>query len=659
MGAARKLYVADLFCGAGGTSEGLAQVCDELDYKVELLAINHWTVAIETHKKNHPGPNVRHMCAKIQDVDPVKAIPGGHLDLLVASPECRFFSRARGGRPVNDQDRVTAFRILEWLDKLHVSNFLIENVSELEQWGPLNVRTHRPIRAMRGTIFQQFIGMLRAMNYRVDWKVLNSADFGAATTRQRLFIIGRKGNRNVHWPEQTHSKNAGHIGDLFLKKLKPWRSAREIIDWSIPGRSIFFGRKKPLAHNTMERISAGLKKFCGAAAEPFLVVMRQHMGERSLSEPLPTLTARGNHMALCQPEPFVLGQQSGAAPRSVKKPLPTVATKGAISVVQPFLVPFYSERKGQTKRGHSVEEPLPTLPCSNKFALILPEAFILPQNQSNKPRSVDDPAPTLTTTSRGVGLVQPEAFLVSTCHGEGKARRAHSLKEPLKTVTGSKEYGLVQPMIVQTSNRGGNGKYVRSVEDPLYTIVTENQMALVEPCLIELNHGKKGKKNGPRGQKVSDPLKTVTTKTGVALVQPEAFIITPGGANLRGGRSAKDPLPTVMGTERFAVVEPFLAKYYGDPKKNSQKVSQPLSTVTTKGRHGLVEPCVTQAPGKGKLVRLLIDIRLRMLRPHELAAAMGLKKYHFSGTVEQQVKQIGNMVEINQAKALIRAIVEA
>jgi len=653
MGAARKLYVADLFCGAGGTSEGLAQVCDELDYKVELLAINHWPVAIENHRKNHP--KARHLCAKIQDVDPRVAIPGGHLDLLVASPECRFFSRARGGKPVNDQDRVTAFRILEWIDKLHVSNFLIENVSELEQWGPLNVRTNRPIQSMRGTIFQQFIGMLRAFNYTVDWKVLNAADFGAATTRQRLFIIGRKGNRPVRWPEQTHSKNAGHIGDLFLKKLKPWRAAREIIDWSIPGRSIFFGRKKPLAPNTMERIAAGLKKFCGAAAEPFLVIMRQHMGERSLDKPLPTLTARGNHVALCQPA-FILGQQSGSAPRSVKEPLPAVATKGAISVIQPFLVPFYTERQGQTGRGHSVEEPMPTLPCSNKFALIQPEAFILPQNSSNKPRSVKDPAPTLTTTSRGVGLVQP--MIVSVSHGGGKARRTHSVDDPLKTVTGSKEYALVQPMIIQTSNRGGNGKYVRFVEAPLYTIVTENQLALVEPCLIEVNHGKKKKgKSDVRGQKLSEPLKTLTTKNGVALIQPQAFIITPGGANLRGGRSTKDPLPTVMGTERFAVVEPFIAKYYGSPKKNLQKVEQPLSTVTTKGRHGLVEPCVSKTL-RGKVVRLLLDVRLRMLRPHELSAAMGLTKYSFTGTVEQQVKQIGNMVEVNQAKALIRAIVE-
>lgn len=685
MGAARKLYVADLFCGAGGTSTGVAQACRELDLAVELLAINHWETAIATHTKNHPW--ARHLCANLDTIDPRKVIPGGHLDLLVASPECTHHSVARGGKPINDQSRASAFRVLEWCDKLDVSNVLIENVPEFQNWGPISWNTKRPVKAKVGEIFRQWVGLLKGMNYRVEWKVLNAADFGGATTRKRLFVIARKGNAHIHWPEQTHAKDANKTGDIF-KKLKPWRAAREIIDWTIPGESIFT-RKRPLARTTLERIAAGLRKFCGAAAEPFLVILRRHMDGKSLDEPVPCLTASGQHVGLAVPKPFVVGtehmgangnqvrstdeplitvsahprvaltefvlqQQSGGAPRSVEEPLPTISGKGA----QSFIVPFFGERDGQKPRIHDVGEPLP--------------------------------AP----TSHGAGgLVEPKAFIVQPAHGEGVERRVHSVDAPLGTQPCSNEFAIVQPYVVNMKGKSD----ASDIDKPLPTQTTSKHLYVAQPAFVVGAGGPEGQGRNPNS--VDEPVTTVLAHDHKALVQP--IIITPGGPNMPDGRPVDQPLPTVTCKDRlavavpfffsmehgkkwagfrhpyiipvnhgngdvrvhgvdkpmpaittvdaWAVVEPHIVKFYRDPVSQNQPVTEPLHTVTTKDRHGLVEPCAST---------IGLDIRFRMLRPHELAAAMGFEKYQFTGSREQQVKQIGNAVEVNTAKALVKAILE-
>lgn len=753
MGAARKLFVADLFCGAGGTSTGVAQACKDIDVAVELLAINHWSRAIETHKKNHPW--ARHLCASLETLDPRVVIPGGHLDLLVASPECTHHSTARGGRPINDQSRASAFRVLEWCDKIHVSNILVENVPEFENWAPIG-EDKRPLKSKRGEIFRMWVAMLRGMNYRVDWRILNAADYGGATTRRRLFIIGRKGTRKINWPEPSHAKEPGT--DLFGTR-KPWRAAREIIDWAIKGKSVF-RFKDPLAKTTLERVHAGLVKFSGPEAQPlidylrryidkmyppiikiwepdilraevgifrledepapdiqlppFITVLQQNNVARSMEEPVSTITAGGNKLFLA--EPFMLGQQSQARPRSAWDPFPTISTRGAISLISPYLIPFYGEGAGQSPRFHSVDDPLPTVtshgaggvvqasiitpggadlgvgrPVSlplptvltyDRFGIVMPflvnyatnsngrkrfgissidrptptlatrnhifiaQPFILPQNKGNRPRTTYEPLPTITTTSRGIRLVQP--YLV-TFNGtkRGGQPRTGDVRFPLPTQHCSNRFGLVQPFfvgaggperagqpasvdgpmgtiltrnhkalampfIIQTSNVGGNGAYVRSLQDPLYTIVTQNQLGLVEPYLIKVNHGRNEKL---RGQSLDVPIQTITAKNG------------------------------------FGVVQPFLVKFYRDVKSQNQSVLAPLHAVTTKGRFALVcaEPDLGDPPG---------DILFRMMRSKELARAMGFEKYEFTGTQEEQVKQIGNAVEVNTAKALVKAILE-
>lgn len=367
----KTIYAADLFCGAGGTSQGLLMAANELNADLELTAINHWQVAIDTHSVNHPY--AKHLCTGLDEIgDPRKLVPGGRLNVLCASPECTHHSVARGGKPMCDQSRSSAWHILRFAEAVYIDNLVIENVPEFQSWGPLGVNG-RPLASKRGHLFEQFISSLRALGYRVEWRVLNCADYGDPTTRRRLFVIGRRGNKQIRWPDPTHVPatkiaNAG----LFTEARKPWRTAREIIDWSIPSRSIF-ERKRPLAQKTLQRIQAGLRKFCGIDVDlekcvaenvrPFLVVLRGTGTTASVDAPLPTVTANGQHYALV--EPFLIGQQSGASPRSVREPAPTIATAGAVSLSEPFLIAYYG-----TEQHGDVNDPLATITTKDRFGLV-------------------------------------------------------------------------------------------------------------------------------------------------------------------------------------------------------------------------------------------------------------------------------------------------
>ena len=389
------IYAADLFCGAGGTSTGLARAAKARGVKVELVAVNHWPVAVETHRRNHPW--ARHLCADLASVeaDPNRLVPGGRLDLLVASPECTHHSVARGGKPCSDQSRASAWHVLHWCERLDVAEVLVENVKEFEGWGPLG-KDGRPDKARKGATFRAWVGALESLGYAVEWRVLNAADFGAATSRQRLFVRASKRGR-VAWPETTHSRD----GNAWKAK---WKPARDAIDWTLKGESIF-RRKKPLREKTLRRIESGLRKFGG---EAFIAIMRgtdpkqAKSWSASVDEPLGSLTTAKNFY-LC--EPFVLGQQSCSAPRSVDDPLPTVATAGAIALCQPFLVQYQGGDDTKAMRTHSTDNPLPTQGCENRFGLC--EPFLTKYyGAGNGAKPVTEPLDTVTTKDR-FALVEP------------------------------------------------------------------------------------------------------------------------------------------------------------------------------------------------------------------------------------------------------------
>ena len=320
----RRIQAADLFCGAGGTSKGLSHACEQLGHTLDLTAINHWPTAIATHQRNEP--DAQHICERLERVDPRHVVPGGRLDLLMASPECTHHSNARGGRPVSEQQRASAWIVLRWAEALYIRSILIENVPEFRTWGPLG-SDGRPLKQKAGQTYQAFLAALRSLGYHVDARILTAADYGDPTTRRRLFILADR-RRRPRWPARTHAprKTAAAQG------MQNWRGARQIIDWSIKSQSIF-ERDRPLAPATLRRIEAGLQKLGGGKAEPFIVILRNHSTTRSLDDPTPTITTSGAHLALC--EPFLLGQQSGAAARAIGEPTPTVATGGAISLIEP------------------------------------------------------------------------------------------------------------------------------------------------------------------------------------------------------------------------------------------------------------------------------------------------------------------------------------
>jgi len=419
----KTIEAADLFSGAGGASGGLARACRRLDKKLRLRAVNHWPVSVQTHAANFP--DAVHLCAEVENVNPRQLVPGGKLDILLAGPSCVFHSNARGGKPVNDQQRASAWCILRWATELQIDTILIENVREFARWGGLGANG-RPLKARRGETFQAFLQAFRSLGYRVDHRVLNAADYGDPTTRERLFIQCRRGRRPITWPEPTHTAQGG---PTLFGTLKPWRPARDIIDWSLPGQSIFT-RKKPLRPTTLARIAAGIQKFCGPLAEPFLVLLngggcQGAGGARSLDRPLPTLTAGGEHVGLVQP--YLLQQQSGGAPRSTGQPVPTIATAGAIALVQPYLLsrehsgkpagpPFvvptnHGATQGGAKRVHPLDRPLPTVTTVDAWGLVQP---YLVRYHNNRPevaaRDLNDPLPAADCHDR-YGLVQPVAGL--------------------------------------------------------------------------------------------------------------------------------------------------------------------------------------------------------------------------------------------------------
>jgi DNA (cytosine-5)-methyltransferase 1 len=565
-----RLYCADLFCGAGGSSSGLVAAAHELGLDVELIAINHWPVAIATHSANYPW--ARHICARIEEVRPREVVPGGRLHLLVASPECTFHSVARGGRPIEDQKRVPAWGVIQWVQELFVDSVLIENVPEFKRWGPLGANG-KPLKRRAGETYQAFLQALRSLGYRVEEKVLCCADYGDATTRRRLFIVAtRKGV--PAWPVPSHGPREKITiqSSLFPKSLQPWRPAREIIDWELKGKNIF-GRKKPLAEKTMRRIAAGMKKINGLDIEPFLVMLYGTNKTRSVDRPLPTVTASGQHIGLC--EPFLLSQASGGAPRPVEEPVPTICARGAVQMVEPFLIPFFGEREDQEPRTHAVDEPVPTV------------------------------------------------------------RRAR--------------LGLAEPFLVAAGGPEGKGRNPKSINEPLDTVLTENHDALVQPFVVTVNHGDGGTVPNDRCRPVEDPLPTLTCKNGFGVVEPFLLPHQHGNDTDQNVRSVEQPMPTVTATSSDVfLVEPYVSKYYGTGI--CRPVAEPLDTVTTKDRFGLVEPYLIPVGDNRYL-----GIRFRMLQPHELAAAQGFaKSYKFHGNKSTQVKQIGNAVPHYTAKALCR-----
>lgn len=424
----RPAIVVDLFCGAGSLSTGINDALVELGHAPKFTAVNHWDVATKTYARNHPGARVH--CVTLDAAFPSRLVPEGYVDLLTAGIECTYFSRARGGKPVNDQQRMSAWHVVRWCTELRVRRLLLENVPEFVEWGPVDPRTGKPLKSRKGEYFRAWVEALRSIGYNLEWRVLNCADYGDATTRRRLFMLAAADRKAVVWPAPTHARRGAAGG------LQPWRSAREIIDWSVIGASIF-DRRRPLAPKTLARIAAGVARF--RWPEPFIVVLRQHCDARGIDLPLPTITAGGTHLGLIQP--FVLSPSNEGAPRDVADPLPTITLGGAGHVERPgcarhaLIEPFVlSQASGGAAR--CVAEPMPTIPCGGAHALIAP---YYGSGSGETCSSTDDPLPTATTKAR-FGLVTPIAAAAREYDIRFRMLEPHELAAAMSISTPERPY---------------------------------------------------------------------------------------------------------------------------------------------------------------------------------------------------------------------------
>lgn len=482
------LHIADLFCGAGGTSTGAAAAAERLGYEVKLTCVNHWDTAIETHRINHP--EARHLCTSVDDVDPYTLYKPGQLYMLLASPECTEHSYAKGGRAVNDQRRVTAWCVVRWAEALLPPVILVENVVQFVKWGPIDSKG-KPIKRRKGEIFKAWKAALMSLGYKVDERRLRCDRYGVPTSRERLIVQAVRGRRQIIWPQETHApltevQQLRAKQDLLSLHIKPVVPAREIIDWTLESRWLHEMPQKarygglPLAPNTIRRIHAG---FLEHGMKPFVV---PHFGERptqkprshSLDEPLPTVTSHGAGSLVT---PYVVSIDhtggNGSCTLPIDAPLSTITSKARHCVLQPYVVrmrgtsdaqiessgqdldeplkaltaggthdalvqPFLIRMRGGDKvegASYSMEDSVPTVTGSNVMALLHP--FIIPQLSGGAPRSVDEPLPTVTSTSRGIAFVQP--YIVKF-YGTSTAA---SIDDPLDTVTGKDRFALVCPKV--------------------------------------------------------------------------------------------------------------------------------------------------------------------------------------------------------------------
>lgn len=497
----RKYLVADLFCGAGGSSTGAARAFAALGLEMELVCLNHWPVAIDTHSKNHP--RARHYCQDIATVQPHLVVPEGYLDLLLASPSCTHHSVARGGRPTSDQQRSDPWHLIPWFTQLRVKRALIENVWEYTNWGPVDPATGKPIADRKGEFFRAWKDTIRKVGATaIEYHKLNAADYGKdATTRQRFIMKIRFDSMQIGWAPRTHAKRDS--SEVVAGDKLPWKPARDIIDWRIKGRSIF-SRKKPLAAKTLLRIHAGIVKF--GWPEPFIVVLRNHMAAQGIDAPLPAVTAGGTHLGLVQP--FVMAPGSSGAPRAANDPLPTITTGGAGSedpgCARPMLVePFILNRHGDngTARAHDVAEPMPTSDCRGAGYLV--EPFVLSRHGEGAPRSVSEPTPTQ--------VAKHSHCLISPYYGSGSGETCQSADAPLPTVTAKARFGVVVPI---THSYGANR--ARDIAtDPLPTITTAHRGEL---AFISASFGERPGQS-PRVHDIADPAPTICAQGRIDLVE--------------------------------------------------------------------------------------------------------------------------------------------
>lgn len=511
--------IVDNFAGGGGASEGIKRALG----REPDVAINHDADALAMHEMNHPA--TRHISKNIWQVDPLDAIEGKPVGLAWFSPDCKHFSKAKGGKPVKREIRDLAWVVVNWAKRAKPRVIILENVEEFVTWGPLV--DNMPCPERKGETFEKWKAQLRKEGYKIEHRELRACDYGAPTVRKRFFLIARRDKKPIVWPKPTHGPPDDP--DVIAGKKKPWRTAAEIIDWSLPCPSIFMTREdakeyyaatgirvnRPLADATMARIAKGVFRFVINSARPFIVPVT-HAGDsrvNSIDEPVRTQTT---------------------------------ANRGEHALVSPYFVrTAHGERDSAgRKRGkgeHPLEEPIGSVTQSPDHAVV---------------------APYLVRTD------QTSAFL---------RNGVNSVEEPLRTQHTAGSHAVVSPVLVGCGGRAGQSP-PRSVEEPMNTATTKEDACVVAAFLAQHN-------TGVVGHDARTPVSTLTM-AGSHQNVVAAHLLNMRGTD-RGGSPIDAPAPTFTANgNHLAEVRAFLIKYYGTAI--GQELSEPLHTETTKPRFGLV-----------------------------------------------------------------------
>jgi len=427
--------IVDNFAGGGGASTGIELATGR---SVDI-AINHDPAAISMHRANHP--ETEHYCESVWDVDPRDATKGRPVGLAWFSPDCKHFSKAKGGKPVEKKIRGLAWIVLKWAGKVRPRVIILENVEEFKTWGP--VRKGRPLKSKKGQTYEQWKSQLESLGYVVDSRELRACDYGAPTIRKRLFVVARRDGLPIVWPYPTHGDPESE--EVKSGKLKPWRTAAEIIDWSIPCPSIF-ERKRPLAENTMRRIARGLQKFVFDNPRPFVIKVNHSKDDafrgQEIDQPFQTITAKNGWGIVI---PHITKFRGGAIGHPMSDPLHTITSGAgaerpagaahAMGLVTAFLTQYHSY--DDSARGQTLDRPLLTQDTSNRYGLVTSHLIKL-RGTCRDGQSIAEPMPTITAGGLHVGEVR--AFLLKYY---GSADNGQNLGEPLHTVTTKDRFGLV------------------------------------------------------------------------------------------------------------------------------------------------------------------------------------------------------------------------
>lgn len=503
--------IVDNFAGGGGASTGIEMATG---YSVDI-AINHDPEAIKMHKANHP--NTKHYCENVWAVDPVKACNGHPVGLAWFSPDCKHFSKAKGGKPKDKNIRGLAWVALRWAGLVRPRVIMLENVEEFKTWGPLN-RGHHPIKEKQGKTFERFVQQLRNLGYEVEFRELIAADYGAPTMRKRFFMVARCDGKPIVWPEPTHGPADSEAVKVGL--LKPYVGAYTQIDFSRPCPSIFdtseeikekYGIRavRPLAQKTMDRIARGFKKFILDNPEPF-IIQCNHGGERR--------------------------------PNDIREPMPTITGKHGYGIVEPYMVQI--GQTGFTKdRSKDVREPLTTIVSKNEHCLIEPMlAPYMGTNTTNHPGgNCRDPIHTITTGNQQC-LISPTLIQYHSETAKDEVR-GQLIEEPIMTVDSSNRYGLVTSFLHKYYDGGYKGAG-ESMEKPLPTVTAWDHNSVVTANLIQMN-------NHCDGRDMRDPIPTITAGDG-HFGEVRAFLVKYYGQGT--GQDLKEPLDTIPTHDRFGLV---------------------------------------------------------------------------------------------------------